>query len=400
LRSGRDSIAAVRTIDVRERRARLARRHRIAPGERAASVEQAARSVVCLHGTDPATVYLSARARVDGMTVADMDRALYADRSLVKHLAMRRTLFVFPRDTLGDAQAGASDRVADAERRRLAREVERAGLHADGERWLARACEAVLAALADGREARSAELRKEIPLLEGSITYGEGRSWGGKITVGPRVLTVLSAAGRIVRASNDGAWFTSRPRWASMHQWLGEELAPPPAAEGVAGLVERWLRAFGPGTEADLKWWLGSTVKAVRAALADVGAVEVDLGGRAGYLMPDDVDPVDPVEPWAVLLPPLDATTMGWYERDWYLGPHREQLFDRAGNAGPTVWWDGRIVGGWRQDEDGAVVPQLLEDVGADVLDAVEAEAARLTSWLGGTRVLPRFPSPLFRAGV
>lgn len=390
----------MRTVDLRERRARLARRHRVAPGERAGDVEEAARSVVCLHGTDPATVYLSAWARVEGMTVADMDRALYSDRSLVKHLAMRRTLFVFPRDILGDAQAGASDRVADAERRRLTREVERAGLQADGERWLSQACEQVLAALADGREARSAELRKEIPLLEGSMVYGEGRSWGGKISVGPRVLTVLSAAGRIVRASNEGAWFTSRPRWALMSDWLGEELAAPPEAEGVAGLVERWLRAFGPGTEADIKWWLGSTVKAVRGGLAAIRAVEVDLDGRTGYLLPDDLDPPDPVAPWAALLPPLDPTTMGWYERDWYLGPHRAQLFDPAGNAGPTIWWDGRIVGGWRQDGDGAVVLQLLEDVGADALAAVEAEAARLTSWLGSTRVLPRFPSPLFRATV
>jgi hypothetical protein len=387
----------MRRIDVAERRARLARRHRIAPGERARDVVDAARSVVCLHGTDPAAIYLSALARVRDMTVADLDRALYADRALVKHLAMRRTLFVFPRETMGAAQAGASNRVAGAERRRLIRDVERAGLHGEGERWLSEASDHVLTALAGGREAKSTELRAEIPLLEGSIAYGEGKSWGGKLSIGPRVLTVLSAAGRVVRASNDGAWFTSRPRWASMEDWLGEELAAPPEAEGVAGLVERWLRAFGPGTAADLKWWLGSTVKAVRRALADVGAVEVELDGQRGYLLPDDLDPPEPVAPWAALLPPLDPTTMGWYERGWYLGPHKEQIFDTAGNAGPTIWWDGRIVGGWRQDEGGAVELQMLEDIGADGLRSVEREAERLDRWLGGTRVLPRFPSPLFR---
>jgi Winged helix DNA-binding domain len=332
------------------------------------------------------------------MAVADLDRALYTDRSLVKHLAMRRTLFVFPRETMAIAQAGASERVAGAERRRLVGHVERAGLHADGERWLAEASEQVLAALSGGREATSSELRAEIPLLEGAIAYGEGKSWGGNLPIGPRVLTALSAAGRVVRASNDGSWFVSRPRWALMGDWLGEELEPPGEAEGVAGLVERWLRAFGPGTADDLRWWLGSTVKAVRRALVDVGAVEVDLDGSAGYLVPDDLEPPDPVEPWAALLPPLDPLTMGWRERDWYLGPHRGQLFDAAGNAGPTIWWDGRIVGGWRQDEDGAVVLQMLEDVGADGLQAIEHEAARLTDWLAGTRVLPRFPSPLFRA--
>src|ERR671915_1930168 len=126
----------MRTIDAEERRARLARRQRLAPGERARDVVEAARSVVCLHGTDPATVYLSAWARLDAMDVDDMDRALYRERSLVKHLAMRRTLFVFPRETMDDAQAGASDRVAAAERRRLVRAVERADLRADGAGWL------------------------------------------------------------------------------------------------------------------------------------------------------------------------------------------------------------------------------------------------------------------------
>jgi hypothetical protein len=388
-------------IEPEERRARLARRHRLAPGHRATDAVAAARSMVCLHGTDPATVFLSARSRVDGMTVADLERALYADRSLVKHLAMRRTLFVFSRETLPFAQAGASERVADAERRRLVRDVEAAGLRRDGRRWLRDARRRVLAALADGREATSSELRDEIPLLAGSIAYGQGKSWGGEVAVGPRVLTVLSAEGRIVRASNDGAWTTSRPRWTAMSAWLGEELARPPQAEGVARLVEGWLRAFGPGTVADLKWWLGSTVTAARRALADVAAVEVDLGdGRVGHVLPGDVEPSEPVEPWAALLPPLDPTTMGWAEREWYLGPHRAQLFDTSGNAGPTAWWDGRIVGGWHQGRAGDVVVRLVEDVGGDGRRALDEEAARLTAWLRGTRVLPRFPSPLFKAAA
>jgi hypothetical protein len=340
-------------------------------------------------------VYLSAWTRVDGFSVSELENALYVERSLVKHLAMRRTLFVFPREMLGFAQPGASSRVAEAERRRLIRDVENAGLHPDGERWLSAVCEQVLALLSDGREASSTEMREAIPLLAGSITYGVGKSWGGQLTVGPRVLTTLSAAGLIVRASNDGGWTTSRPRWASMSSWLGEEIASHAESEGVAGLVEQWLRVFGPGTAADIKWWLGSTVVAVRRALADVHAVEVDLDGQIGYVLPDDLEPTDLVEAWGALLPALDPTTMGWYNRDWYLGPYKAQLFDTTGNAGPTVWWDGRIVGGWRQTASGEVVLQMLEDIGSEGLLALEHEATRLTDWLGGTRVLPRFPSPL-----
>ena len=388
----------MRMIGVAERRTRLARRHRLAVGQRAGDVVEATISMVCLHGTDPASVYLSAWARVDAMTVPDLERALYVDRSLVKHLAMRRTLFVFPRATMAFAQAGASNRVAASERRRLIREVEAAGLHRNGERWLAAAGGQVLAVLSDGREATSSELRDEIPLLEGAIAYGAGKPWGGTAAVGPRVLTTLSAAGHIVRASNDGGWTTSRPRWASLESWLGEQVPPGPEAEAVARLVEQWLRVFGPGTAADIKWWLGSTVAAVHTALADLDAVAVDLDGRTGYLLGDDLEATEAVEPWAALLPPLDPTTMGWFDRDWYLGSYRAQLFDTSGNAGPTLWWDGRIVGGWRQGDTGEVVLQLLEDIGSEGQMALEAEAARLTGWLAGQRVTARFPSPLSKA--
>lgn len=388
----------VRTIPAAERRARLAQRHAVAPDHRAADALDATDRVVCLHATDPATIHLSAWARVDGYFTGVIDEALTNDRSLVKHLAMRRTIFVVPRALLPAVQAGASDRVAASERRRLIAEVEKAGVHADGERWLTGACDAVMDALADGRLASMKELRDEIPAMAGSTTHGEGKSWGGQVPLGPRVLTVLSAQGRVVRAGNDGNWTTSRPRWARMDSWLGGPIEVIDDHAGLAELTRRWLHAFGPGTENDLVWWLGSTKTAVRRALADVGAVAVTLegtDGAIGYLAPDDVEPVAAVEPWLALLPPLDPTTMGWYERDWYLGGHKADLFDSTGNGGPTIWCDGRIIGGWRQRDDASIELQLLEDLPRRRRRILDAEADRLTEWLDGLRVMARFPSPL-----
>ncbi|SDI52885.1 Winged helix DNA-binding domain-containing protein [Rhodococcus triatomae] len=390
-----ESVTHFRSVDAGERRSRLARRHRLAPGSRARDVVDAADSLVALHATDQATIHLSAWARVDGLTVADVDHALHEERSLVKHLAMRRTLFVFPRHRLAHAQAGASDRVAAAERRRLAREVEDAGLHPDGERWIRDAEAAVLDALRGDRSASWTELRDELPILTGSIEYGEGKAWAGRAAIGPRILTVLSAQGRLVRAGNGGGWNVSRNRWAVTESWLGAPIVGCTAEDGTRELVRSWLRSFGPGTEADLKWWLGSTLTAVRRALAELDVVEVELDGHTGYLLADDVEPEPEIEPWGALLPTLDPTTMGWQEREWYLGPHREQLFDSVGNAGPTAWWEGRIVGGWWQDPDGAVVVHLLEDVGADARAVLDREAERLTEWIDGARVTLRYPSPL-----
>jgi hypothetical protein len=388
----------MRAFDATERRARLSQRHHVSPAHRAPDVVAAADGVVCLHGTDPAGVYLSAWARVDGLGVADLDKALYVDRTLVKHLAMRRTLFVFRRELFGVVQSAASERVAEQERNRLIKDVERAGLVADGAAWLARASRATLRALDTLGEATATQLREAIPLLQGSTVYAPDKPYGGSVPVGPRVLTTLSAGGKILRASNRGNWYVSRPAWATTRYWLGEQPVLPPSREARAELVRRWLYAFGPATVADLRWWLGSTLSAVRTALADVGAVQVDLSGQPGVTLADDLDPVTEIEPYAALLPTLDPTTMGWADREWYLGPHRPQLFDSSGNAGPTAWWDGRIVGGWNQTSSGEVILQLLEDVGGEGRTALEAEAARLTEWLDGVRVTLRFPSPLWKS--
>ena len=388
----------MRSVDTAERRARLAIRHRLAPGHLADDALDVAHSLVALHATDPPTVVLSARARTQGLTTDAVERALHEDRSLIRVMAMRRTLWVVPRALLPAVLAGAADRVAESERRRLIKEVERAGLHDDGAAWLAAACSQVLEVIGTD-ELTSSELRERAPLLEGRLEYGVGKSWGGLTSVAPRVLTVMCAEGRVLRATNDGGWYVSRPRYAAAEQWLGEPFEVSLSVEdAVDELVEAWLRSFGPGTEDDLVWWLGSTKARVRGALTRLGAVTVELDGGTGYLLPDDLDVVEAPEPWVALLPVLDPTTMGWKDRDWYVGEHRTLLFDTAGNAGATIWCDGAIVGGWWQLEDGTLRTELLEDIGTEATAAVEEQAAALTAWFQGRRVMPRFPSPLSTA--
>jgi hypothetical protein len=88
---------------------------------------------------------------------------------------------------------------------------------------------------------------------------------------------------------------------------------------------------------------------------------------------------------------------MGWRERGWFLGGHGPALFDRSGNIGPSIWWDGRVVGGWAQRKDGEIAVRVLEDVGADAAAAIEREAARMAAWYGDMRPVPRFRTPLER---
>lgn len=378
----------------RQRRARLGVRHALAPACFAGTPEAATAAMTVLHATEPATVYLSCWARVAVVRPADVDRALYHDRSLVKQLAMRRTLFVFPRDLLPAVWPSASARVAGNERAKLVKDVVRAGVARDGDDWLDRARAAVLDVLAGAPAGRQAtEIRGAVPMIDVTMEIATADPRAAS-----RVLTYLSASADIVRAANTGGWHTSRPRWTLMRDWLGDVPPSWDPADGYRELVRRWLYTFGPGTEDDLVWWFGSTRAVVRAALAGLDAVAVSLDhGGTGWLLPDDVDDVPEPGPWAALLPVLDATVMGWRHRDFYLGPHRDEIFDRRGNAGTTAWVDGRVVGCWIQDAAGVVEVRLLEEVSAAARRALDAEAARLTAWLGGFRVPSVYASPAMR---
>ncbi|MGA9345266.1 MAG: crosslink repair DNA glycosylase YcaQ family protein, partial [Nocardioidaceae bacterium] len=285
------------------------------------------------------------------------------------------------------------------ERRRLARDLERSGVTDDGAGWVARAEREAMAALEELGPSLGRELSRAVPMLRTKITGGSLAN-PQQIGVVTRVCTILSASGQATRGTAGGAWYDRLPRWVRMQDWVPEvtEQPPPTPAAARGELARRWLAAFGPASFDDLTWWTGWTVRHTRAALADAGAVEVDLDGtRAGIALADDLEPTPAPSPWVTLLPSLDPTTMGWKDRDWYLGTHRSRLFDSNGNAGPTIWSEGRVVGGWAQRPAGQVVLEFLEDVGAEAVALGEAEADRLTTWLGGTVVRPSFPTPLQR---
>jgi Winged helix DNA-binding domain len=390
----------VRSFTIDERRARLARRHFMTGGPATDGLAAVTSAMLGLHATDPATLYLSLWARIPGFAVEDLDHELYERRSVLKHLAMRRTLWLVRADDLTAVQPGASDRVAENERRRLVADVQKAGVAPDGNAWLDRATGAVLRYLAENGPATVTEVRTALVELQGTYDPAPGRRWGGETQLAPRVFTVLSVRGDIVRGPNDGPWTVSRPRWVTTEDWLGGRPDLMPLEKARAELVTRWLRAFGPATVADVKWWFGTTLTAARQALRDVGAAEVDLDGVPGVALPDDLETEPDAGRWCALLPGLDASTMGWADRDWYVGPYRGRVFDTNGNAGPTAWWNGRVVGGWCQDGDARVQLQLLEDPGRDGRHALQRRADELTHWLDGVRVSPRFPSPLSKAGT
>jgi hypothetical protein len=389
----------VRTISVEERRARLAVRHRLAPSSRVDDdVAAIARSVVVLHATDPLTVVLSTLIRMRTPDQSAVECALFDDRTVLRMLAMRRTLFGVAVEDMAMVQAAASEAVAAAERQRLVKMIEEAGVAKDGRRWLDRLTADALAAMEELGQATATQLAEAVPALSTRITLSPGKRYESTTSLASRILLVLGAQGHLVRGRPRGRWTGTQHHWTTPQRWLGGRMpAPVPAEAAQADLVRAWLARFGPGTVADLKWWTGWNLGTTRAALARLETEEVDLDGVVGVVLAGDTEPDPAPEPWVALLPALDPTIMGWFERDWYLGEHRAALFDTAGNAGPTIWVDGRAVGAWGQRKDGEIVVELLEDIGRQRTAEVAAEAERVRAMLGDTRIAFRFTSALGR---
>lgn len=362
-------------------------------------MDAAARALVAVHSSDPITPYLAMRARVPGLTVADLDAALYDRRSLWRMHAMRRTLFVVPGNEAAVMDAAAGRDVARAERRRLEGWVAVALAVEDARPWLADLEARTLHALADGTPRRTQELTAVVEGLSQSITVGSGK-WTAATPLSSRLLFVLAMERRIVRSRPAGTWLSSQYHWADAGRWFAgasvdvEAVVDPRVAR--ARLAESYLRTHGPATATDLKWWTGWTVRATREALSDAAAVEVDIDdGTPAFVLPDDFDEPAAAASQVALLPGLDPTTMGWKQRGWYLGEHGPRVFDRNGNAGPTIWLDGRVIGGWAQRQDGEVAVALLEDVGKGAAQQVRQAAASLTDWFGDVVATPRFRTPL-----
>lgn len=365
---------------------------------------EAAGEIIGLHGTDPIGVYLQAWARVPGFAAADLDAALYDDRLLVKLIGMRRTLFVLPIDIAAIVRSGCGEAIARGERPRLLRMLREAGIASEPEEWLGAVEDATVAALDRLGEATATELTKEVPGLREQIPFGPGKKWEGTMGVSTRLLFLLSTEGRIVRGRPKGGITSSLYRWTAVDRWIPGGLAEIPPEEARAELVRRYLGAFGPALFDDVRWWTGWTVADTRRSLAAVGAVEVDVeDGGVAFVLADDVEDTGEgvttggrgAAPSVALLPALDATIMGWTDRRFFLGDHKAALFDRAGNAGPSVWLDGRVVGGWGARADGEIVWRPLEDIGDEAFGLVEDKVAALHAWLGGLRFSPRFRTPL-----
>ena len=389
-------VSVIRSIGTAERRARLSVRHRLVPSRRTDDVPAIVDDLVGLHSSDPVTVYLSAAARMAHPSFTAVESALYEDRTLLRHHAMRRTLWVFTHRVARLAHASTSLALLGPEERRFIKLIEGTGVTTDGMAWLDAARRDVLAALESSGPTTARHLGDAVPALKVPIEMAVGKSYAGTQSAHTRVLLLLGFEGAIVRARPVGSWINGQYRWATMTSWVpgGIDGAEPGRSGGrTGGPVAAGLRAGDDGRRAVVDGLDARGHEAGVGARRRIGGRSrrhAGLGRRGRCRLGRQRRALGGAAPWArsdhdglegARLVPRPCA---------HRPAVRSQRQRRADGLGGRA---GRRRLGAAQGR--AIAYELLADVGTEAISAIEGAAHDLERLLGDTRFTVRFPAPI-----
>jgi len=214
------------------------------------------------------------------------------------------------------------------------------------------------------------------------------------------IVAMMGRFGRIVRAQVRGGWRSDNYSYALWDDWVGEPLTEADPVAARMDVARRYLRAFGPATTDDLKWWTGWGKRITVTALDGLDdVVPVQVNGLDSWLLADERDQLaEPGDGRSVrLLPVWDPYFMAYATSP--KGRARQvaeadypRIYDKAGNGTSTVIQDGMAAGIWELNADGGVL--TVAPFTELRWDDVEAEVANLATVIDTGLRLERAPGP------
>ncbi|MGB8385778.1 MAG: winged helix DNA-binding domain-containing protein [Dermatophilaceae bacterium] len=299
-----------------------------------------------------------------GVDAAALDQAV-ADRQIVRTWPMRGTLHYVPAE---DARWMCQLLAGPAVRSSVARFAQ-LGL---SDEVLAEARAAVTAAVVDGPRSRPALFHA---LRDKGIDPDGQR--------GIHLLGRMCQEGLLCQATPEGR----QPTFALIDDWVPHSRTLT-REEGLATVVERYLRSHGPVTQADLAGWLAAPLRVAREALALLGdRVVHERVGDTAYLLHRDAAP--PAPPASLhVLPMWDEYLLGYKDRSAAMSAESSARVMPGVNGvfQPTVLVDGQVAGVWRRRRSGGVTTVTVDTFAAlspTVVRRLERAVAAYGSYLG-----------------
>lgn len=318
---------------------------------------------------------LQVGVRVD-CNVADVRKALWTDRTLVKTWLMRGTLHLVPAVDLPLYTAAMRIRwirtlnawlkfvqLTEPEFVSILNSI---GESVDGSPMTR---EELISKVAHGRSAHVREVLKS--------------GWGGMLKPVARrgLLCFGPSRGQSVTFVRPELWLDS---------WT--ELDPD---EALVEVARRYLRAYGPATQVDFARWWGAWSGVGKAAWAGLAGelARVSIEGRRADILEVDLTRLDKASagPLVRLLPAFDPYLMGHSSRDHLFdAAYRARVSRTAGWISPVVLVDGWVVATWSHSIAKEVLRITVEPLGRlppKLRPEVRLRAEELASTLGLAKV-------------
>jgi DNA glycosylase AlkZ-like len=280
---------------------------------------------------------LSLRARIQNLSIEDVETSRVTDRAVVRTWCMRGTMHLLAADDI-DRLLSA---VSPAEIRGGWRWLEkRGGLeHPRAER--------VLDAAYRTLKANGAMTRRA---LMDAVAYKVGLDVS-RAAAG--VVQLNGLLGRVCFGPDDGA----DPTYVALDDWLGckVKLSNQP---DYGELARRYLRGYGPAAPRDFAAWWGLPLTQAKAAWASLEdeLIELDVEGQPVWLLQSERSALKKVS-WqdqvVLLLPAFDTYLLGYRNRDVAVPPKYQDRVFHGGEIAPTILIDGCAAGTWRYESRG-----------------------------------------------
>jgi hypothetical protein len=313
--------------------------------------------VLCgAHAQVGSAAELSIGRRIAGATRTDVQRALWADRTLVKTFGPRGTVHLLSTADL-PMWTGALSALPSS-----------VPTHPEPVRFAPEQADQVIAAIGDAL----ADSELTIDELTEAIVERTG-PWAGELTMEafqdrwPRWRQLTSTAahrGMLCFGPNRGRKVT----YTNPHRWL-PGFRPDDGHAALRSLVTRYLYAYGPATPQHFARWLGIPPRpAVELFDALAGELEqVELDGAPGWTLAGDIETPRRPHRGVRLLPYFDAFVVAGQPRErLYPGAAAARGLSPAGQAGnyPVLLVDGVVGGVWHQRRSGRALAITVEPLG------------------------------------
>jgi Winged helix DNA-binding domain len=367
--------------------ARRMARHALAEPATGLSPADVAGMMCGAHAQVLSAAELSIARRIAGATRADVQRALWQERTLVKTFGPRGTVHLLPAVDL-PIWTGALSALPSP-----------VPTHPEGVRFTPEQADEVItaigAALADA-ELTVDELTEALADLAGP--WAVERTMDAFQDKWPRwrQLTGMAAHRGVLCFGPDRG---RRVTYTNPHRWL-PAFRPAPGDPALAALVTSYLHAYGPATPRHFARWLGTSPRYATDLFGSLGAGldQVQLDGEPAWIVAGDTG--TPPEPHRGLrlLPYFDAYVVASQPRHrLYPGPAATRALTPAGQAGnyPVLLIDGVVGGVWHQRRSGrklAVTVEPLRDLAASQLAQLDDEVGLVGTVMEATATLTLGP--------